>query len=351
MPSENKGLQDELAVINSFIYGNWATQVTYIFAELGIADELFSGSKNIEQLADAFNVNKGYLKRFLRCAANLGFLSYDRATGGYHLSNRGKLLSSVHPDSKREEARLNGAEYRYQPWGNLLKILKYGMIEDFSPTYNKGASVYLKDRPTELNTFHKAMTSVSRKENFNIVKDYDFSRFSHVLDIGSGEGGFIKAILDKEPHMYGCMFDLPEAFDMDNESKYKGRLIKKQGDFFEGIPEDADLYTMKNIIHNWPENKAIKLFENIRAAMLSKKGIGTHPAKKRLLIIEYLLTETNDYNVANWMDLNFMVLLDGRERTLEEYEHLAGKSGFSLENSIKTTSGRHILEFSLTHPE
>ena len=353
-PIESKGLQDELAFISKLIYGNWATQITYVFAELGIADVLSRRAKNIDQLAEALNVNGGYLKRYLRCAANLGFLSHNTQTGLYHLSNRGKLLGSEHPESKREEARLNGADYRYQPWGSLLEILKYGMIENFSPTYNKGASVYLKDKPIQLETFHKAMAAISRKENTNIFKDYDFSRFSRVLDIGSGEGGFIKAILDNEPHLHGCMFDLsgfdlPETFDMDKEDKYKGRLIQKQGDFFDEIPDYADLYTMKNILHNWPEDRAIKILENTRDAMLSQKGNKTHPIQKRLLIIENLLTETNDYNVANWMDLNFMILLDGAERTLKEYECLADKCGFSLKNSIKTTSGRHILEFSLTH--
>ncbi len=340
-------LQTNLAEITTLIYGNWGTQIVYVFAELGIADVLVTGPKDISQLAEILTVHSDYLKRYLRCTLSLGFVFYNAQTGLYHLLDKGKLLSSTHPNSKREEARLNGADYRYQPWGNLLNILKYGMKDEFSATYKqRGSFKYLKDKPQQLNTIHKAMTSISRNENVPIVNDYDFSRFSHVLDVGSGEGGFIKAILDKNPNLHGYMFDLFD-FPPENENIYRGRLTHIQGDFFNEIPDVADLYTMKNVIHNWEECDAIKILEKTRDAMLSQKGNKAHPVQKRLLIIENLLNDTNHNNVGNWMDLNFMVLLNGAERTLEEYEILSAKCDLKLKNSFKTTVGRHILEFSL----
>lgn len=345
--TQKQELQEDIAIVSRLIYGNWMTQVTYVFAELGIADLLFSEAKDLNFLAEKLSVQKNYFKRFLRCASDLGLLSYDVSTGLYTLSGRGKLLSSAHPYSKREEARLNGADYRYQPWGNLIKILKYGMSEEYSPTYKNGSLDYLKDKPEQLKTFHKAMSGISHIENENIVKHYDFSKFSHVLDIGSGEGSFVKAILDKAPHLSGYMFDLKETFDKDIEEKYKGRLIQKYGNFFDEVPDCADLYTMKNVIHNWPENKVIKLLENTRNAMLSGRNNPTPAEQKRLLVIENIVPENDEDSIANWMDLNFMILIDGAERTLNEYGHLGRKCGMVLKKSIKTDSGRHILEFAL----
>ena len=347
MTVQNEELQENIAIVSRLIYGNWMTQVTYVIAELGIPDLLASEAKNLNYLAETLGLQKNYLKRFLRCASDLGFLSYDAETGLYTLSPRGKLLSSDHPYSKREEARLNGADYRYQPWGNLIKILKNGMSEEYSPTYKNGSLNYLKDKPEQLKTFHKAMSGISHTENENIVKHYDFSKFSRVLDIGSGEGSFIKSILDRTPHLLGCMFDLKETFDRDIEDKYQGRLIQKFGDFFDEIPDYADLYTMKNVIHNWPENKAIKLLENARDAMLSGKNNNTPLKEKRLLIIENIVPENDEDSIANWMDLNFMILIDGAERTISEYSHIACKCGLVLKDAVKTDSGRHILEFAL----
>ncbi len=348
MDTITKELEAEISIVNRMIYGNWMTQVTYVFAELGVTDVLSAGPKSINELAGIFAINKNYLKRFLRCASDLGFLSYDNTTCLYYISERGKLLGSDHPFSKREEARLNGAEYRYQPWGNLIEILKHGMSKEYSPTFENGTLDYLKDKPELLKTFHKAMSCISVRENSSIIKEYDFSKFSHVMDIGSGEGSFIKSILNKEPHLIGYMFDLKETFGKYFDNKYDGRLIQKYGDFFNEIPDCADLYTMKNVIHNWPESKVINLLENTRDAMLSQKNIKTHPSLKRVLIIENLSPENGEASIANWMDLNFLILIDGAERTLSEYLILAARCGLSLQNFIKTSSGRHILEFSLS---
>lgn len=347
MTSEKKQLQENLAIINRLIYGNWMTQVIYVYAELGIADLLEVAPKDLDYIAETLHLHKNYLKRFLRCASNLGLLSYDVSTGLYKLSERGKLLSSEHPYSKREEARFNGADYRYQPWGNLIKILKYGMSEEYSPTYKNGSLDYLKDKPEQLKTFHRAMSGISNSENAAIIKEYDFSNYSTVLDIGSGEGSFVKSVLDKATHLKGYMFDLKETFDKDVEDKYNGRLFQKYGDFFQEIPDNADLYTMKNVIHNWPENKVIKLLENTRKAMLSQQNSSTPLSQKRLLVIENVVPDNDEDSIAAWMDLNFMILIDGAERTMSEYQQLGSKCGLTLTNAVKTDSGRHILEYAL----
>ena len=66
-------------------------------------------------------------------------------------------------------------------------------------------------------------------------------------------------------------------------------------------------------------------------------------AHKQLLIIEYVLTEGP--SLAAWLDLNFLVLVDGRERTLDEYRALGTRAGLMLTQAIPTPIGRHILEF------
>lgn len=340
-------LAKDLFEITRCIYGNWMSQVTYVFAELGVADQLADGPKTIDELAEAMEVNAGYLKRTLRCAFELGYLTFDQVTGLYYITPKGSILGTNHPNSKREEARLNGAGYRYHPWGNLINILRNGMKDEYSPTYTNGTLAYLQDKPDLFDTFHKALLKKSQVEDHKIICDFDFSPFTRVMDIGSGKGSFIRAILDHNPHLKGAMFDLKQTFDTEVEDKYKDRLIQLHGDFFTEIPDYADVYTMKNVIHNWPENKAIRLLSKVREAMLSTDGNDTDPAQKRLLIVENIVPENDDHKVANWMDLNFMILIDGAERTIEEYGQLGAKCGLRLENAFETQAGRHILSFAL----
>lgn len=340
-------LKSNIIQVSRFIYGNWISQITYAFAELGIADALSSGPLNIDQLADYANVKSPLLKRMLRTTFELQLTTFDPATQLYHLGEMGDLLRSNHPHSLRDEARLNGADYRYQPWGNLVNILRHGPKDEYSPTMKDGSLEYLKDKPELLHTFHTALSKKSRDEDNAIIKDYDLSAFTKVMDIGCGKGSFIMKLLDHNPELKGYMFDLEATLDFDLPDKYNNRLEKMHGDFFVEVPAVADVYIIKNVIHNWPEDKMIKILQSIATAMKTTDQIDVAPSKKRLLIIEHLLPENGESKIASWMDLNFMVLVGGTESTLDEYKELGKRGGFEFESAFETSSGRNILSFAL----
>ncbi|MDC1363531.1 hypothetical protein N8229_05770 [Flavobacteriaceae bacterium] len=126
MTTTKEGLAENIKALSQMIYGNWLQQCTYTFAELAMADVLYNSSKTCETLAKDLELNTPYLRPFLRCVAELGFIQFNTKTKEYMLTELGALLRSDHPYSKRAEARLNGADYRYKPWGNLVNILKNG---------------------------------------------------------------------------------------------------------------------------------------------------------------------------------------------------------------------------------
>ena len=330
-----------------FIYGNWIHQVTYVFAELGLADAFVNGPQSLEQLAEFGEVKAPILKRVLRGTFELTYLTFDVETQLYHLTEFGAMLGTDHPYSMREEARLNGADYRYQPWGNLIKILRNGVKNEYSPTVEHGSLDYLKDKPELLATFHNTLHQKSKIENASIVKDYDFGQFSSVMDIGGGLGTFIMSILDVNPDIEGHLFELEATLDFEMPEKYEGRLHKSPGDFFVDVPGTADAYTMKNVIHNWPEDKVIMILKSVCEAMKKTHEIGTDPSKKRLLIVENLLAEDDTPKLATWMDLNFMVIIDGAEHTLEEYRTIGRQAGLELAEVTETSVGRHVLAFAI----
>ena len=344
-PDQNSDeLNTHLRQLRGLIYGNWNTCVTCAFAELNLADLLAGGERTVDGLAQATDTDAGALKRFLRCAAGLGLMAWRPKTQTYRLTPLGELLTSDHPHSQRAAAQLNGADYRYQPWGRLVDILRQGSSRGISPTVELGSLDYLADHPAQLAVFHRAMTDLSTTDNAALARAYDFSRFSHVMDVGGGEGTLLKSILRDHPTVTGTLFDLAATLPAwtgagDDARDLAGRLHLHAGDFFQSVPAGADCYVLKNVIHNWPEDRALRLLENVRAALLaSPQGVA-----KRLLIIEYLLDDGP--SVAAWLDLNFLVLVDGRERTLEEYRDLGARAGLTLLQAIPTPIGRHVLEF------
>ncbi|MDT7830897.1 methyltransferase [Flavobacteriaceae bacterium S356] len=335
--------RQNLGMVSKMIYGNWMQQCTYAFAELAMADVLKEAPKTHADLSRELRLNGAYLKQFLRCVDELGYVSFNKQTKTYALTDVGAILGSDHPYSKRAEARLNGAEYRYMPWGHLVSILKNGNGKEYSPTVENGTLDFLQDKPQLLEVFHEAMFKIWKTEDAKIVEAFDFKPFKKVMDIGGGKGSFLLSMLEQNNHLEGVVFDLATTFDEGNLSE-ENQLA---GDFFNEVPDVADLYTMKNVIHNWPENKTKQIVNNVRKAMLSTNGIDTPIGDKRMLIIENILPDDGTGDISNWMSLNFMILVDGQERNREEYKELGEECGFHLEKIYATDTNRQIIEYSL----
>lgn len=337
------------------IYGNWATAVTYAFAELGLADCFDGSPRTAQYLAEKTDTVADPLERFLRCAGNLDLVKSTETSeqNTFELSSLGELLKSDHPKSQRAAARLNGAPYRYHPWGHLTGILKQGPSQLFSETMESGTLDFLAEKPELKAVFHQAMTDLSVRDDQAISQSYPFADFKHIIDIGCGHGSLIKAILENYPKSSGTMFDRQDTFEqLKSEPSYKpsnleleGRLALTGGDFFETIPTNGDLYILKNTIHNWPEDEAKQLLLSVSKAMAAET---TQSPNKRLLIIEYLVSaDEASSEMANWLDLNFMILINGKSRSLNEYIELAESAGLVLDATYPTPIGRKILEFKL----
>lgn len=261
------------------------------------------------------------------------------------LQELGTLLKSDHPYSQRDAARLNGAFYRYEPWGKLVEVLRTGSGDGLSDTHKKGSLDFLQDKPELLSVFQKAMTNLSVTENEGLARAYDFSPFHHMIDIGGGHGTFIRSVLHHNQHLKGTIFDLRETldtFEMPVET-ISLRLDLAEGNFFEPdtIPTDGDVYTLKNVLHNWPEEKVVQIMKSMHHALTADPEHG----HKRVLVIEHLMSDDdNTQSIVPWMDLNFFILVGGKDRTLAEYKHIFDQSGFTITRVVPTTTGRSIIE-------
>jgi hypothetical protein len=107
------------------------------------------------------------------------------------------------------------------------------------------------------------------------------------------------------------------------------------GDFFEAVPEGADLHLLKQIVHDWDDERATRLLRNCQRAL--------NPGGK-LLLVEMVIPSDNRPSPAQAMDLNMLVVLGGRERTEPEYQRLFQGAGFRLERVIPTHSPFSVIE-------
>jgi hypothetical protein len=313
------------------------TQLIYVAATLGIADQLKEGPKSIAELASTASVDPNALYRVLRALASQGIFA---ETGDCHfaLTPQAELLRDDVPGSLRAWSMMLGGESFWKPWGELLECVKTGETA-FNRVFGMGRWEYLSAHPDAAATFNRMAASNTDGRATPIVEVYDFSAASTVIDLGGGRGGLMAAILTKHPDVTGVLTDLPAvAEDAKAFLATQGlgaRCAVVSSDLFAAVPQGGDIYVMKSVLHGLNDDEAVAVLKNCRAAMTTSA---------KLLVIEAVLPPHGSPSPINLLDVHRMVMTGSQERSQEELRAFLEIAGFHLHRVIKTGTQDNIFE-------
>jgi hypothetical protein len=318
------------------ITGFWVTQVVHAAATYSLADHFASGPATAAEIAHAEGTDPSATFRFLRTCASLGMLTYDtesRFVGTPLLDT----LRKDNPLNVRGMAMSFPAPGQWLPWGRFPDAVKTGQYQAES-ALGMGLWDYFAVHHAEGAAFSQSMTSLTSMVAAETARVIDTSAVKLVADIGGAEGAMIHAMMRVNPGLHGIVFDQPNvvanASVVARELGFGDRLTTQAGDFFESVPE-ADLYLLKYILHDWDDARCVRILENCRRAM--RPGA-------RIAVIELLIGEIGEPGLAPVMDMNMMVLVSGRERSLSEYEELFSAAGLRISSVIPTGTPMVIVE-------
>jgi hypothetical protein len=139
-------------------------------------------------------------------------------------------------------------------------------------------------------------------------------------------GALARAILERAPSAQVILFDLE---DVVASAAPAARLQIQAGNFLTDTLPLADLHILKLILHDWSDAAAIKILHAVRRA--ARRG-------GKLLIIESLMREVAGFQAAHIMDVSVLALVNGRERTLQQFQQMFGDTGFRFVRVIPTAS-------------
>lgn len=318
--------------------GSMLTQAIYAAAELRIAEALYDGPLSPEEIAQRVGADADAVGRLLRLLASHQIFE-GRPDGTYTLTPMADALRADHPMSMRDIAVLMGHPTHWEDWGHFLESVRTG--EPSLPKHRgMGAFEYLTQNPEYGEVFIRGMGNMSDTETYPILAAYDFSRFGTVVDFCGGRGGLLAGILQQTPGARGILSD-PRvegngAAAFLAEQGVADRCTTHPGDLFDPVVEGGDAYVLKHIVHDWPEDQALQILRNIRAAI---KPDG------RLLLIEMVLPEEgNDPHSGKLVDMWLMLLVGGKERTPSQYADLLARAGFKLDRVVETAAAVSIVE-------
>lgn len=308
-----------------------------IAAQLGIADLLHESPKTADELAHLTDTHSQSLFRFLRVLSSVGVFRRD-GENRFHLTPLSECLRSDIPESLRSISIWSGIEEVWKVYGEMLYSLKTGKTT-FEKIYGMESFPYFAQNRGVAEIFDKAMSSFTSSIVPAVVASYDFSNVNTVADVAGGHGILLARILKSNPHLKGILFDQPYVAEGANalleEEAIAERCQIVGGDFFKSVPGGAEIYLLKHIIHDWDEERALAILRNVHKAM---------PENGKLLLIECVLSETDEPSLGPIVDLEMLVMAGGRERTAKEYKELLAVAGFRLNQVIQTPSSMSIVE-------
>ncbi|MEV8475117.1 methyltransferase [Streptomyces sp. NPDC051173] len=294
----------------------WTHQTLYVVARLGLADLLADGPRGSEELAAATDSHPDALYRFCRAAAALG-LFHEHPGRSFALSPLGDAFRT---GGLAQFVTLNGAE-TFRAWADVLYSVRTGKPA-FDQIFHMDAWEFLDHDDEMRKVLH---TMVGRGTVPPAIDLCDFSSDTTLVDLGGSVGTLVAHVLRANPELRGILQDLPNVVDGAPEVLHRegvaGRVEIVGRSFFEAVTPGGSTYVLSRVLHDWDDDQALRILGRVREAM----GRGS-----RLLLVDQVIPAGDGFHPGKFSDLQMLVVLGGRERTIEEFRVLLERAGLTI---------------------
>ena len=323
-------------LVMQILTGKLLSRILTAVADVGVAEHLADGPVGVAELAKKTDTNEDALYRMLRALSSVGIFA-ESGNRSFENNEASKLLISNVEGSLLNMVRWINCGPAWDAWGHLDYSLKTGKPA-FDEVFGEQVFEYFQENEQIAEIFHGAMTSFSSMTAQAVAVSYDFTGIKKIVDVGGGHGSLLATIITQNPDLRGVVFDRPEVVQGTgaNLSELTSKIDIEGGDFFEGVPKDADAYIMKHIIHDWDDDHCVRILKNCGSAM-------AHGGK--VLVVDPVITDSPESALGKLMDIEMLAMTTGgRERTEDEFEALMAKAGLKLSRIVPTKSPVRIVE-------
>jgi hypothetical protein len=299
-------------------------QILKCAAEFSLADHLSAASRSPESVAAAVGLDARATRRLLRYCSAIG-LTEAEDDGSYRATPLLAALKSDDPLSLRAFALAQNGPGQWAVLGRLDDAFRTGLPQAEAAL---GCSLYeyysRVEHVDEAKAYRRGLAGL----NTTIEKDFanliDTRTIRFALDVGGSVGSMVLALMQANPDLQGAVLDLPAVAEAASaEARSRGladRFRFIAGDFFEHVPA-SDLYVLKHVLGNWPDDACLKLLRNCQASARSGS---------RLVIVDNVV---NDAEPSQWsldVDIMTLVAIGGELRCLHDYQRLLEGAGFEF---------------------
>lgn len=327
------------AMLLDLTVGQARTQIVAAVAELGIADVLRKRSMTSAEVAREARTDPDATHRLLRAATAYDICRMNARTGTVRLTRIGRVLCTEHPRSLRNWAVYMGLRSTSEAWSDLAASVRTG--ESAFPRVH-GTSVWewLSRHPHEEALFGRAMRELATTNADAIASAYPWPQNATVCDVGGGIGTLLAAVLENRRDLRGVLVDAPGPISESEKYLAKrgmaSRADRVVGSIFQPTQIVADVYLLKDILHDWDDPRCAQILRNVAAAM---------PSGSNLVVVELVQELNVAHPLAPIVDLQMLTQTDGgRQRTLDELNSLLRHAGLRPTGSVYSAITHSLLE-------
>lgn len=329
LPSELTALQKSIGFAPAF--------TMRALAELEIPEALGDRPRTAKEIAVEKGLDADALHRVMRYAALHGLLKLDPG-GRFRITRVGRVLRADHPHSMRPWILYLTERSTQEAWANVTESVRTGEPA-FPATHGESIWAYFGKNPREEAQFAAGMRRITEIDLPSIVAGYPWPQTGTVCDVAGGVGTLLAGVLKARPQLKGILVDGPgvlrEAEDHLARAGVRERVELSEGDFFERVDARADVYVMKDVLHDWDDERCLTILRTVRAAM---------PAGSRLVLVETLQEPNAVEPVASFVDVHMLTQTDGgRQRSVAELHALLRQADLEP-GEVRLTANPGLVE-------
>jgi ubiquinone/menaquinone biosynthesis C-methylase UbiE len=315
-------LRSEFASLSADMVGFWRTQTICAAVELGIFEVLPATS---ETIANTCGLIPDRTRRLLRALAELQLTRLNGDT--WMTTERGEYLRSTHPLTLADAA-IEYGRYFTRQWAALPDALQADNAWHAPDIFGEIA----KDSE-RTDTHHRMLMSYALHDYTTVPAALDLRGNERIVDAGGGLGALATLLVEQYPQLHVIILDRLEVVERATRKVSANRIELRSTNLFQPWGITADAVVMARILHDWDDDKALRLLHHARGCL--------HPGG-RIFIVEMLLPENG--SAGGLCDLHLLMSTGGTERTAKEYAKLLDEAGFDLAGIRRTPALPTIVE-------
>jgi len=222
-------------------------------------------------------------------------------------------------------------------WGTMLDYVRTGQ-----PAYQKvfGRPFWedLAAHPKIAADFDALMGPAGHgTPDFDIELAGGWDAIRAVVDVGGGTGAMLASLLRRHPHVQGILVDFPgtiaRASELLTSAGVADRVTLQGQSFFDPLPSGADLYLLKSVLNDWPDEETV--------AILRRCAQAAQAATTRGTVAVLGGVSADDAPLSLGID---MLVAGGKTNTLTQFTELAKRAGLEILAAGTQASGRFVVQ-------